>query len=137
VDDLTPFAVKNGRDALADTPGMANQMLSVGSTLYERAMLYGLGKSNPFATVPWLDVPDRGHVPWPRSAVEHVAAHAPPDLARMVRLGMPPASVRATCASGPRTPRQRARQAWHLVQAAEDAAAPEDRLHPAGGGRRA
>jgi hypothetical protein len=29
---LTPPAVKAARDAIADTPGMANQMLSVGST---------------------------------------------------------------------------------------------------------
>jgi hypothetical protein len=91
MDELTAFAVKKGRDALADTPGMANQMLSVGGTLYEWAMLYDLAKSNPFAAVPWLDVPDRGHVPWPQWAVDHVTAHAPPDLVRMVRLGV------ATC----------------------------------------
>lgn len=41
--------------------------------------------------MPWLDVPDRGHVPWPQWVVDQVLGHAPPDLARMVRLGI------ATC----------------------------------------
>jgi hypothetical protein len=34
---LTSPAVKKARDGLADTPGMANQMLSVGRTLYNRS----------------------------------------------------------------------------------------------------
>lgn len=34
VNDLTSFAVKTGRDALKATPGMANQLLGVGGTLY-------------------------------------------------------------------------------------------------------
>jgi hypothetical protein len=67
---------------------VANQLLSIGSTLYEWGMLFGLAKSNPFAPVPWLEVPDRGHIPWPQRAVDHVRGHAPPDLARMVRLGI-------------------------------------------------
>jgi hypothetical protein len=91
LDDLSILAVKKGRDALKDTPGMANQMLSVGSTFYSWAMLYGLAQVNPFAPVPWLDVPDRGHTPWPQWLVDHVSGHAPPDLARMVQLGI------ATC----------------------------------------
>lgn len=91
VGELTPFAAKMGRDALADTPGMANQMLSVGSTLYAWAMLYDLAKTNPFEKVPWLEVPDRGHIPWPQWVIDNVRQHAPPDLVRMVTLGL------ATC----------------------------------------
>jgi hypothetical protein len=90
-DSLTPFAVKKGRDALKATPGMANQLLSVGSTLYNWAMIYGKAATNPFEPVPWLEVPDRGHVPWPQWVAAHVEQHATPDLVRMVRLGI------ATC----------------------------------------
>jgi len=91
VDSLTPFAVKTGRDALASTPVMANQMLSVGRTLYDWGVVLGLAKQNPFEKVPPLDVPDRGHVPWPGWAVDYVRKHAPPDIVRLVRLGI------ATC----------------------------------------
>ena len=34
-----------------------------------------------------LEIPDRGHVPWPKWALEDVLASVPEDLRRMVRLG--------------------------------------------------
>jgi len=84
---LTAPAVKAARDNLCDTPGMANQMLSVGRTLYAWAIPFGLVNSNPFENVGPLDIPDSGHVPWPRWALDAVLADVPEDLRRMVRLG--------------------------------------------------
>jgi hypothetical protein len=85
---LTPLAVKLARDGLSDTPGMANQMLSVGRTLYAWAIPLGFVNSNPFESVSPLDIPDRGHVPWPRWVLDEVLSSAPEDLRRMVRLGI-------------------------------------------------
>jgi hypothetical protein len=85
---LTPPAVKKARDGLADTPGMANQMLSVGRMLYSWAIPLGYVSSNPFEHVGPLDIPDRGHVPWPQWTVDAVLASAPEDLCRMVHLGI-------------------------------------------------
>jgi hypothetical protein len=81
-------AVKKARDGLADTAGMAKQMLSVGRTLYSWAIPFGYVASNPFEHVGALDIPDRGHVPWPRWALDAVLASVPEDLRRMVRLGV-------------------------------------------------
>lgn len=75
-DELTPAAVLAGRDALKDTPGMANHMLSVGRTLYSWAIPIGLASSNPFEPVAPFDTEDRGHVPWPYWVVEYVRDHA-------------------------------------------------------------
>jgi len=91
IDSLTPYAVKTARDAIKATPVMANQMLSVGSTLYDWGMLFGFAKVNPFEKVPPLEVADHGHIPWPQWALEYVRVHAPPDLVRLVRIGV------ATC----------------------------------------
>jgi hypothetical protein len=88
VGSLTPEVVRIGRDGLKDTPGMANQMLSVGRTLYAWALPLGHAHANPFESVGNLDVPDRGHVPWPRWAIDHMLAHASQDLVRLVRLGL-------------------------------------------------
>jgi hypothetical protein len=85
---LTPPAVKKARDGLVGTPGMANQMLSVGRTLYSWAIPLGYVSTNPFEHVGPLDIPDRGHVPWPRWALDAVLANVPEDLRRMVRLGV-------------------------------------------------
>lgn len=85
---LTPPAVKAARDGLSETPGMANQMLSVGSTLYAWGIPLGIVLSNPFEPVGPLDIPDRGHVPWPQWAIDSVLADASEDLRRMVRLGI-------------------------------------------------
>jgi integrase len=85
---LTPSAVKAARDRLSDTPGMANQMLSVGRTLYAWAIPLGLVNNNPFENVGPLDIPDRGHVPWPRWILDEVLASVPDDLRRMIRLGV-------------------------------------------------
>ena len=63
--ELTPAAVHAGRDALKDTPGMANHMLSVGRTLYNWAIPIGLASSKPFEPVAPYDTEDRGHEPWP------------------------------------------------------------------------
>jgi hypothetical protein len=70
------------------TPVMANQMLAVGRTIWDWAIPVDLAKANPFDKVRDLDVPDRGHVPWPAWAVDYVRGHARPDLVRMVRLGV-------------------------------------------------
>lgn len=43
--------------------------------------------SNPFENVGPLEIPDRGHVPWPNWALDDVLASVPEDLRRMVRLG--------------------------------------------------
>ncbi len=85
---LTAPAVKAARDTLSQTPGMANQMLSVGRTLYAWAIPLGLVNSNPFENVSPLEIPDRGHVPWPNWALEEVLASVPDDLRRMVPLGL-------------------------------------------------
>ena len=91
---LVPIAVMAARDAMKDTPVMANQMLAVGRTLYDWAIPLGLADANPFDKVRDLEVPDRGHVPWPAWAIEFVRTHAWPDLVRMMRLGI------ATCQRG-------------------------------------
>jgi len=88
VRDLTPLAVQTARDAMKETPVMANQMLSVGRTIWDWAIPLGLAVVNPFDKVKDFDIPDRGHVPWPSWVVDHVRAHAWPDLVRMVRLGI-------------------------------------------------
>jgi hypothetical protein len=67
---------------------MANQMLSVGRTLYAWAIPLGLVTSNPFEHVGPLDMPETGHVPWPAWVVDAVLQGAPKDLRRMVRLGI-------------------------------------------------
>jgi integrase len=85
---LTPPAVKVARDALRSTPRMANQMLSVGRTLYAWAIPLGLVATNPFAHVGQFDTPETGHIPWPDWAVEAVLQRSPEDLQRMVRLGI-------------------------------------------------
>ena len=63
--DLTPGGALAARDAQKATPVMANQMLAVGRTLLDWAIPLGLADANPFDKVKALDVPDRGHVPWP------------------------------------------------------------------------
>jgi integrase len=88
VKDLTPLVVQTARDAMKDTPVMANQMLSVGRTIWDWAIPLGLAEVNPFDKVRDFDIPDRGHVPWPSWAVDYVRAHAWPDLIRMERLGI-------------------------------------------------
>jgi hypothetical protein len=88
VNELTPVAVAAGRDALADTPVLANQMLAVGRTLYDWAISLGQAATNPFTTIRPIDIADRGHIPWPRWTIDYVIQHAPDDLARLVRLGV-------------------------------------------------
>jgi hypothetical protein len=131
--DLTPLAVQTARDAMKETPVMANQMLSVGRTIWDWAIPLGLAAANPFDKVRDFDIPDRGHVPWPAWVVEYVRAHAWPDLVRMERLGI------MTCQRGsdlirmgpehrdrnglwcrPKKTRKR-RRAFHIPLAAGDA----------------
>ena len=88
VRDLTPLAVQTARDAIRETPVMANQMLSVGRTIWDWAIPLGLATANPFDKVKDFDIPDRGHVPWPAWAVEYVRATAWPDLVRKEWLGI-------------------------------------------------
>jgi hypothetical protein len=84
---LEPIAVQTLRDAMKETPVMANQMLSVGGTIWDWAIPLNLAKLNPFEKVRDFEIPDRGHVPWPAWVIEHVRQHAWPDLVRMTRLG--------------------------------------------------
>ncbi|WP_315758910.1 hypothetical protein [Bradyrhizobium sp. SZCCHNRI2007] len=133
VRDLTPFVVQTARDTMKATPVMANQMLSVGRTIFDWAIPLGLAEANPFDKVRDFDIPDRGHVPWPDWIVEHVRAHTWPDLVRMTRLGI------MTCQRGsdlirmgpehrdrnglwcrPKKTRKR-RRAFHIPLAAVDA----------------
>jgi integrase len=88
VNDLTPLAVQTARDAMKDRPVMANQMLSVGRTVWDWAIPLDLARANPFDKVKDFEIPDRGHVPWPAWVVDHVKLHAWPDLLRMVLLGI-------------------------------------------------
>jgi hypothetical protein len=88
VNELTPPAVLAGRDAMRATPGMTNQTLSVGRTLFRWGIPLGYARSNPFDSVGPLAVDDNGHVPWPRWVLDYVQTKAPPDLVRMVRLGV-------------------------------------------------
>lgn len=85
--DLTPAACLAGRDSLTETPGMANQMLAVGRTVWNWGIPLALVNNNPFDKIPDLDIPDRGHVPWPAWAIEHALAHVPEDLRRLIVLG--------------------------------------------------
>ena len=65
VRDLAPITVQTARDAMKETAVMANQMLSVGRTIWDWAIPLDLAKFNPFDKVRDFDIPDRGHVPWP------------------------------------------------------------------------
>jgi len=133
VRDLSPLAVQTARDAMKDIPVMANQMLSVGRTIWDWAIPLDLAKTNTFDKMKDFDIPDRGHVPWPSWIIEHVRAHAWPDLVRMMRLGV------MTCQRGsdlirmgpehrdgngiwcrPKKTRKR-RRAFHIPLAAADA----------------
>lgn len=87
-DQLNPAAVLAARDALKATPYMANEMLSVGRTLYKWGMPLGYATTNPFESIGPLSTPDAGHVPWPDWAIEHVIAAAPQDIVRLVKLGI-------------------------------------------------
>lgn len=87
VAEIVPTIILGARDDMADTPVMANQMLAVGRTLWDWAIPLGLADANPFDKIKPLDIPDRGHVPWPAWAVDHVIATAPGDLVRLVKLG--------------------------------------------------
>ena len=88
VNDLTPLAVQTARDAMKETPVMANQMLAVGRTIWDWAIPLDLAKLNPFEKIKDIDVPDRGHVPWPSWVIDYVREQAWPDLVRMERLGI-------------------------------------------------
>jgi integrase len=86
--DLSPLAVQTARDAMRATPVMANQMLSVGRTIWDWAIPLDLAKLNPFDKVRDFEIPDRGHVPWPEWVVDYVRLHGWPDLVRVERLGI-------------------------------------------------
>lgn len=85
---LEPIAVQTLRDAMKETPVMANQMLSVGGTVWDWGIPLGIVKLNPFEKIKDLEIPDRGHVPWPAWVVDYICKHATPDLVRMTRLGV-------------------------------------------------
>lgn len=91
--DLRPRNVMTFRDLLADTPVMANQMLTVGELLWSWAIPLELiewktqAPINPFAVVKPLHIAERGHIPWPAWARDFVDQHAPEDLRRFCWLG--------------------------------------------------
>jgi len=88
---LTPVAVMAARDAAKETPSQANHMLACGRSLWNWAIPLGLVETNPFDKIPDLELPDRGHVPWPAWTIEFVlgaCATEWPDIVRMVRLGV-------------------------------------------------
>ena len=85
---LEPIAVLTLRDAMRATPVMANQMLAVGSTIWDWGIPLNIVKLNPFEKIKNLEIPERGHVPWPAWVVEHFRQHATPDIVRMVELGI-------------------------------------------------
>jgi hypothetical protein len=70
VRDLAPITVQTARDAMKETAVMANQMLSVGRTIWDWAIPLDLAKFNPFDKVRDFDIPDRGHVPWPSWVID-------------------------------------------------------------------
>jgi integrase len=88
VRDITPLVVQTARDAMKETPVMANQMLAVGRTIWDWAIPLALAVANPFDKIKDLDVPDRGHVPWPSWVIDYVCTNAWPDLVRMTRFGI-------------------------------------------------
>jgi hypothetical protein len=85
---LPPSAVLVARDVLKDTAPQANHMLAFGRTLWNWGIPRDYALSNPFDKISDLEIPDRGHVPWPSFAIEFVYAHAPEDFVRAVRLGI-------------------------------------------------
>lgn len=86
--DLDAAGVTALRDLMLETAGMANHMLSCGRTLWAWGIPLGLTHHNPFAQVADLATLDKGHVPWPAWASDYACRHAPPDVARMVKLGL-------------------------------------------------
>src|SRR6202011_5948126 len=76
------------RNAMKNTPPMANQMLAVGRTLWDWAIPLDYVEINPFEKVKDLDDADCGHVPWPRWGITYVDEHAPEDIRRLMRLGI-------------------------------------------------
>lgn len=86
--ELTPEVVRELRDAMKETPGMANHMLACGRTLWAWAIPFGYATVNPFNPVKDLATDDSGHIPWPTWAIDFVRDHAPPDLVRLQRLGI-------------------------------------------------
>ena len=109
---------------------MANQMLSVGRTIWDWAIPLDLAKINPFDKVRDFDIPDRGHVPWPSWVIDYVRTQAWPDLVRMMRLGV------MTCQRGsdlirmgPGAPRPQR----PLVSPAQDQKAPQVLSHSSRG----
>ena len=86
--DLTPAGVLAARNAMKDTPPMANQMLAVGRTVWDWAIPLDYVESNPFDKVKDFDELDRGHIPWPLWVRVYVDEHAPEDIRRLMRLGI-------------------------------------------------
>ena len=86
--ELRPIHVLAFRDTMAGSPGSANHMLSIGKTLFKWGAPREFALINPFREVARLRDDDDGHWPWPDWARDHVAAHAPADLARFVYLAL-------------------------------------------------
>jgi hypothetical protein len=63
VKELIPLAVQTARDAMKETPVMANQMLSVGRTIWDWAIPLDLAQANPFDKVVSPEGPTRLSTP--------------------------------------------------------------------------
>ncbi len=85
---VTPKHALALRDTLAESPGSANHMISIGKMLWRWGIPRGHAEINPFREIDALDAEDEGHRPWPDWAFEFVEQHAYPDLARFVYLAL-------------------------------------------------
>jgi integrase len=74
------------RDALADTPGKANNLLAVLKAMFEIAVDYDWIEHNPARGVPLLDLDE--HDPWPREVVEKALVAAGPMLRLAIVTGL-------------------------------------------------
>jgi len=87
VRDLAPLCVQTrARRDERERAVMANQMLSVGRTIWDWAIPLGLAVVNPSTGQDFDILRPRACAAWPSWVVDHVRAHAWPDLVRMVRL---------------------------------------------------
>ncbi|MGE3245059.1 MAG: hypothetical protein AB7J19_01910 [Beijerinckiaceae bacterium] len=86
--EISPQGVLALRDSMAESPGSANHLVTVGKVLCKWAIPYGWLTVNPFADIEPIQTDDDGHWPWPDWAVSLVLDKAWPDLARFVFLAV-------------------------------------------------
>jgi hypothetical protein len=86
VGSLRPKHVIQFRDAWAETPVAANQLLSVLKMLINWGIPREFSETNPCIYVPKLQVEEQGARPWPLWAYELIEEHAREDIRRAVLL---------------------------------------------------